>query len=330
MSVRAMAWAWDQSVGHPTRKLVLMALADHADDAGRCWPGADTVAGKVGVGERTVRRHIEALAEGGYLTQAKRIRRDDGTLGSWILVLHLDGGDHRSPVSGGPNTPRNSTGHPCPEDTNVLRTKLCPDRTVVVGREKNAHAHGNPDPAPTPSVESAPAPEAGPETPPPTRERETSTVVAPFRPVRPGDPGPDQHPPVPADALTDALDAYLAARGVSAVSAHAYRATVGGWLDGMDPSVWRPRGLPAVPPEDRRALVVTALRELLAGDENGMAGGPGHTRNLRTKIQILARMRAVEAPGPEDGPDEMPAGDRRARAVYDALADMDLGASYAD
>jgi hypothetical protein len=39
-------------------KLVLLALADCANDEGRCWPSASTLARKTGEGERTVRRAV--------------------------------------------------------------------------------------------------------------------------------------------------------------------------------------------------------------------------------------------------------------------------------
>ncbi|MGB5741636.1 MAG: helix-turn-helix domain-containing protein, partial [Sedimenticolaceae bacterium] len=36
-----MNWAWRQTLT-PTLKLVLMALADSADDQGVCWPSVST------------------------------------------------------------------------------------------------------------------------------------------------------------------------------------------------------------------------------------------------------------------------------------------------
>jgi len=38
-----MNWAWRQGLP-PTPKLVLMALADAADDHGVCWPSVTTLA----------------------------------------------------------------------------------------------------------------------------------------------------------------------------------------------------------------------------------------------------------------------------------------------
>lgn len=45
MSIRAMTWAWSITLP-PTPKLVLMALADIADDTGLCWPSHSALAAK--------------------------------------------------------------------------------------------------------------------------------------------------------------------------------------------------------------------------------------------------------------------------------------------
>ena len=55
-----MNWAWYQDL-KPVPKLVLMALADAANDQGTCWPSVATIAAKVGVSTRTVQRVIQTL-----------------------------------------------------------------------------------------------------------------------------------------------------------------------------------------------------------------------------------------------------------------------------
>jgi DNA-binding transcriptional ArsR family regulator len=52
----------------PHCKFVLIAMADHADhDGGNIYPGIETIAQKTGLSERTVRRHVKALINDGYL-----------------------------------------------------------------------------------------------------------------------------------------------------------------------------------------------------------------------------------------------------------------------
>ena len=66
MSLTHMAAAWQSSLP-PTDRLVLLALADWADKAGRCWPSVPQLAVKTGIHERTVRLAILRLESGGYL-----------------------------------------------------------------------------------------------------------------------------------------------------------------------------------------------------------------------------------------------------------------------
>jgi len=88
MSVLAMTWAWGRSVGHPAQKLVLMALADHADDRGICHPGIERIAQKVELAPRTVRRYLGQLEEDGHI-QRRRRRRKNGTLGTYQYRLRI-------------------------------------------------------------------------------------------------------------------------------------------------------------------------------------------------------------------------------------------------
>lgn len=71
MSVRVMTKAWDADLP-PMEKLVLLAIADCANDEGAAWPSASTIAKKSGQGERTVRRSIRALIEKGHLSEIQR------------------------------------------------------------------------------------------------------------------------------------------------------------------------------------------------------------------------------------------------------------------
>ena len=89
MSVRAMAWAWIQQISGP-EKLVLMALADHADEDGICWPGNAHIARKCNLSQRSVQRHIKNLIDNGYMTAHRRYR-DTGGQTSNRYILSVDG-----------------------------------------------------------------------------------------------------------------------------------------------------------------------------------------------------------------------------------------------
>lgn len=62
MSVKVMAAVWELDLAQ-TEKLVLLALADHADDVGRCWPSLVRVAWKSGLGHRQTQRVVRKLVE---------------------------------------------------------------------------------------------------------------------------------------------------------------------------------------------------------------------------------------------------------------------------
>jgi DNA-binding transcriptional ArsR family regulator len=89
MSVRAMAWAWRQQLSGP-EKLVLMALADHADEDGICWPGNAHLARKCNLSQRSVQRHVKNLIDNGYMTAHRRFR-DTGGQTSNRYALNVDG-----------------------------------------------------------------------------------------------------------------------------------------------------------------------------------------------------------------------------------------------
>ena len=78
MSVEAMTWAWSQTVGDAGAKAVLVALANFADEDGRCWPGVARLAHMTDQGERTVRRHLAALIEGSFIRREPRYVKTTG------------------------------------------------------------------------------------------------------------------------------------------------------------------------------------------------------------------------------------------------------------
>ena len=88
MSIAALNWAWAMECPNATSKLVLLALADRADDDGKCWPGMDTVAARAGVSTRQVSTHMKSLEGMGLLSRVRR-RRDDGTLSGYTFRLHV-------------------------------------------------------------------------------------------------------------------------------------------------------------------------------------------------------------------------------------------------
>ena len=71
MSVDATRWAWMQQDITPTQKLILLALADRADENNRCWPSISRLTTDTGFDRKAIYRAIEALAAKGLLASHK-------------------------------------------------------------------------------------------------------------------------------------------------------------------------------------------------------------------------------------------------------------------
>ena len=66
MSLDATRWAWLLDI-RPTQKLILLSLADRADERHMCWPSLRRLAQDTGFDERTISTAIKQLCEDGYL-----------------------------------------------------------------------------------------------------------------------------------------------------------------------------------------------------------------------------------------------------------------------
>lgn len=78
MSMELMVKAMNAKVGNALRKLVLLKLADNANDKGECWPSHQHVADQCEISRSSVRKHIADLEAAGYLTIKAR-KTDLGT-----------------------------------------------------------------------------------------------------------------------------------------------------------------------------------------------------------------------------------------------------------
>ncbi|WP_166647809.1 helix-turn-helix domain-containing protein [Aquamicrobium defluvii] len=88
MSIQAVAWAIDQKTGSAAGKVVLICLANYADEDGKCWPSQKTIAEETELSERSVREWLQKLEDAGLLTREPR-RRDDGYRAADLICLAL-------------------------------------------------------------------------------------------------------------------------------------------------------------------------------------------------------------------------------------------------
>lgn len=73
MSMTLMVKALKTKVGNPLRKLVLLKLADNANDQGECWPSYQYIADQCEMSKRSVMLHINKLIDDGFLKKEHRL-----------------------------------------------------------------------------------------------------------------------------------------------------------------------------------------------------------------------------------------------------------------
>lgn len=71
MSIRIMSQVWEVDLP-ASEKLVLLALADCANDEGGCWPSMATLSSKCSKSERTIQTAIKALVAAGHVLRDER------------------------------------------------------------------------------------------------------------------------------------------------------------------------------------------------------------------------------------------------------------------
>ncbi|MBN9754070.1 MULTISPECIES: helix-turn-helix domain-containing protein [unclassified Pseudonocardia] len=88
MSVAVMDAVFRSDVAGSSRRAVLLAIADHANERGLCFPAVMSVARKTGLSRATVFRSLNDLEREGVLRRARRRRRNGAwtSNGYWIQV----------------------------------------------------------------------------------------------------------------------------------------------------------------------------------------------------------------------------------------------------
>jgi hypothetical protein len=90
MSWQALNWAAEQNTGSPHSKLLLLLLANRADENGICWPLQISLADQAEQSDDTVQRHLKSM-EGRFIARARTKR----TKGRWpgyvyqLLMPHI-------------------------------------------------------------------------------------------------------------------------------------------------------------------------------------------------------------------------------------------------
>lgn len=73
INAQVASWAWRRRVSPAGVKLTLLALASFANENGFYQGARGRLAGLTSQGERTVRRHLEALERAGLIQRQRRV-----------------------------------------------------------------------------------------------------------------------------------------------------------------------------------------------------------------------------------------------------------------
>jgi len=87
MSFKAMAWASNQKLP-AMQKIVLLMLANRADENGVCFPSHELIAEDCGMGRSTAIRQIDSLEVDGYL-KVVRAKKGSHQVNKYILSLEF-------------------------------------------------------------------------------------------------------------------------------------------------------------------------------------------------------------------------------------------------
>ncbi len=106
----------------PTPRFVLLALADHADAAGRCYPSIARLAQRTGLSPRSIQTSNKKLQAKGYID----VEMNAGKRGTNVYVLRLTPAGSASPQEIHPA--RDSP--PPPQKLHPLPRRSC-TRTII-------------------------------------------------------------------------------------------------------------------------------------------------------------------------------------------------------
>lgn len=154
MSISAMCWAWRQAVSS-TETLVLLALADYADEWGVCWPSIGTLETKTKLSDRSIQRSIRRLVKAGALSI---LAEGGGCRKSTRYRLNLDAEAVAEPEVAEETPPQC---HPSAQAETPPQCHPSPDETPTQSRQTPTQSHPNHQEPPIKKEESPLPPEAG-------------------------------------------------------------------------------------------------------------------------------------------------------------------------
>lgn len=73
----------------PTKKLIMLSLADNANDEGFCYPSINTISRKTSLSKPTIIKHIRELEEKQFLLSKKRNSKSNANGGGRLSTIYI-------------------------------------------------------------------------------------------------------------------------------------------------------------------------------------------------------------------------------------------------
>ena len=88
MTVKCSTWVWEHSQTTGNDRLVMLALADEADDDGtNCYPSQDRLTEKTRIPKRTVQRCIDRCEQAGEVVVDRPESHGLGKFNAYVLAM---------------------------------------------------------------------------------------------------------------------------------------------------------------------------------------------------------------------------------------------------
>ena len=116
MSAKYTFAVYETIVGSATQKLILLKLADNANDDGIAWPGMDYLSKHCELSKSAILRNLKALEEKGFIRVKRRKSQDGKTNLSNVYQLTIGTSSQLPPSSTQPLPPSSSE---LPESNNI-------------------------------------------------------------------------------------------------------------------------------------------------------------------------------------------------------------------